>query len=513
MNRSKRLARAAAAAAVAAALAGCATSSTPPAVAAPLPQQWQAPLPHGGSQAGMADWWRHHADPLLAQLIASAQEASPSVASAAARIAQARAERVASGAALAPTVDAVASTSRASQQSTTPMGTTSTASLQAAWEIDVFGANRAARDAAQQRLDSAQAGWHEARVSVAAEVANQYYALRACRQLLSVAQQDAESRRGTARLTELSARAGFQPPATAAQARASAADGASRAIAQRATCDNSVKSLVALAAVPEPELRQRLDASDVSALAAPSSATPGYVPPAEPQEPGVWSGRIPGPVAVIRHAGAYGAPAMAIATLPAAVLRQRPDVYRAEREVAAASAEVDGARAQRYPRLSLTGSVGKGSFRSDGQSITASTWTLGPLTLSLPLFDAGRRQAYVDAAIARYESAVAAYRGAARTAVSEVEQALVNLDATSERATHAETALEGYRSAYRATEDLYRNGMASLLELEDARRTRLAAENTVINLRQERNAAWVALYRAAGGGWSAPDHTNLASSQ
>jgi outer membrane protein TolC len=70
------------------------------------------------------------------------------------------------------------------QQSALPMGTTSQAALQASWEIDVFGANRAARDAAQAR-DSAHAGWHDARVSVAAEVANQYYGLRACEQLLA----------------------------------------------------------------------------------------------------------------------------------------------------------------------------------------------------------------------------------------------------------------------------------------------------------------------------------------
>jgi outer membrane protein TolC len=123
-----------------------------------------------------------------------------------------RAPNVAAGAALAPSVDAATSISRANQQSTLPMGTVSQAALQARWEIDLFGANRAARDAAQERYDSARAGWHDARVSVAAEVANQYYGLRACEQLLAVARQDAASRADTARLTELSAQAGFQSP-------------------------------------------------------------------------------------------------------------------------------------------------------------------------------------------------------------------------------------------------------------------------------------------------------------
>lgn len=442
-------------------LGGCAVQGPAKQVDALAPQQWQAPLPHNGSQADLATWWRGQADGLLVELIESAQAVSPNVASAASRIAQSRSERVAAGAALAPNVDAAASVNRANQQSALPMGTTSQAALNASWEIDLFGANRAARDAAQARLESAHAGWHDARVSVAAEVANQYYGLRACQQLLAVAQQDALSRADTARLTELSAKAGFQSPASLALARASAADGNSRYISQRAACDVDVKVLSALTAISEPQLRQKL-----------AVATPAV------------------------------APSIAIAELPAQTLSQRPDVFTAEREVAAASADVGNAQAQRYPRLSLSGSVGVANFRTGGDNTRTDTWTIGPLAISVPVFDAGRRAANVDAARARYDSAVSSYRATVRNAVSEVEQALVNLDATAARAGDAQTALEGYRANYSAVEDRYKNGMASLFELEDARRTRLAAEQTVINLQRERSAAWVALYRAAGGGWN-----------
>ena len=443
------------------ALAGCTVQGPPPGVAAATPLQWQAPLPHQGNVLELRHWWQQQGDALLVELITDAQEASPTIATARTRIVQSRAERVASGAALAPTLDATGSVVRTSQQSAQPGGTTSQAALQASWEIDVFGANRAARDAAQARYDSAQAGWHDARVSVAAEVANQYYQLRACRQLQAVAEQDASSRSDTARLTQLSADAGFQPPANAALARASAADGASRAIEQRAACDSNVKALVALSAMPEPQLRTKLAASAEVPLS----------------------------------------PA-AVAALPAQLLSQRPDVFSAEREVAAASFEVGGAQAQRYPRLSLAGSIGAGNIRAGGSSISASTWSIGPLAVSLPVFDGGHRRAQVDAARARYDEAVVSYRASVRQAVREVEEALVSLQSTEERSSHAQTALEGYRIAFVATEDRYKNGLASLLELEDARRTRLAAENTVVNLARERNAAWVALYRAAGGGWN-----------
>ncbi|MRW83092.1 efflux transporter outer membrane subunit [Pseudoduganella sp. FT26W] len=444
-------------------LSACAVQG-PAAHVDPLaPPQWQAPLPHNGSQADLATWWRGQADGLLVQLIESAQSASPTVASAASRIAQSRAERVAAGAALAPNVDAAASVNRSNQQSALPMGTTSQAALNASWEIDLFGANRAARDAAQARLESAHAGWHDARVSVAAEVANQYYGLRACEQLLAVARQDAVSRADTARLTELSATAGFQSPASLALARASAADGNSRYIAQRAACDVDVKVLSALTAIAEPELRQKLGTAVQAA-----------------------------------------APAIAIPVLPAQTLSQRPDVFTAEREVAAASADVGNAQAQRYPRLTLSGSVGVANFRAAGDSTSTDTWTIGPVAISVPVFDAGRRRANVDSANARYDAAVTSYRATVRQAVSEVEQALVNLDSTAARAGDAQTALDGYRANYTAVDDRYRNGMASLFELEDARRTRLGAEQTVINLQRERSAAWVALYRAAGGGWTAP---------
>jgi len=442
------------------ALSACALA--PPAkVDATVPEQWLTPPAHNGSLTDLSGWWRQQGDPVLARLIDAAQVASPTIASAGSRIAQSRAQRVAAGAALLPSLDAAVSVSRANQQSTLPGGTTSQAALQAGWEIDLFGARRGERDAAQARLAGATASWHEARVSVAAEVANLYYSLRSCEQLLGVARQDAQSRADTARLTQLTADAGFQSPSTAALARASAADGSGRATLQQALCDIDVKNLVSMTALTEPALR-----------------------------------------AMLASGPAVPAPPIAVASVPAQLLAQRPDVYTAEREVAAASAEVGSAQADRFPRLSLSGSVGAANFRTGGENIQTDTWTIGPLALSLPIFDGGRRRANVDAAKARYEAAVISYRASARRAVSEVEQALVNLNSSTARSNDAQVALEGYRLAFVAAEDRYKNGLGSLLELEDARRTRLAAENAVVTLQRERNAAWVALYRAAGGGWS-----------
>jgi NodT family efflux transporter outer membrane factor (OMF) lipoprotein len=462
----KKLKHIAAVAAATLWLAGCAVPGPSTLAAVDPPPHWYAPLPHNGALTDLRAWWRQFNDPVLVELIESAQTASPTVASAASRIRQARAARIAAGAALLPTLDAVGSAARGNSQPPAPLASTAQAGLQTAWEIDLFGANRAAAGAAQARLEAARAGWHEARVSVAAETANSYVSLRTCEQQVVVAENDTRSRAETSRLTELSAQAGFTAPAIAALARASAAEGAARATQQRAQCDLERKALVALTALPEPQLRQKL-----------------ALPWTEPSQAG----------------------ALAVAAVPAQVLAQRPDVYQAQREVAAASADVGSAQAQRFPRLSLSGSIAAGVVRTGGVTTDLQTWSIGPLAVTLPIFDGGRRAANVDAAQARYEEAAALYAARVRQAVREVEEALVNLESARLRTEDARVAFEGYRASFAATEARHRSGLASLVELEDARRTALAAETAWVALRRERVAAWIALYRAMGGGWARPE--------
>ena len=152
-------------------LAACAVTAPPPMAPAPIPVQWHAPLPHAGTLGDLSQWWTQLDDPVLLQLMDAAQQASPGIASARPRIEQARATRTTAGAALLPAVDGAASTQRGFTESVGGIATTTQGALQAAWEIDLFGANRAASDAAQARLDGAQALWHDARVAVAAALA------------------------------------------------------------------------------------------------------------------------------------------------------------------------------------------------------------------------------------------------------------------------------------------------------------------------------------------------------
>jgi NodT family efflux transporter outer membrane factor (OMF) lipoprotein len=471
-------------------LGGCALTAPPATVAVAAPPQWYAPLPtaaaltttqaataslnattslpHNGSLTSLSQWWQQQHDPLLVELIDAAQLVSPSVITARSNIQQAQAAQAVSRAALLPTLDAIGGVNRSLLppiNRNTPGAYTNAAQLglQTNWEVDLFGQNEASLNADRERFQGTQASWHEARVLVAAETANLYYSFRACEKQLLVVDADARSRLQTSRLNEQLVKAGFVAPATAALARATAAEGNSRLTVQRAECELIIKALVAMTAWSEPELRQKL------AQAAPATLQQGIAD---------------------------------ISSVPAEVLGQRPDVYSAARELTATSFEVGSARAQRYPRLSLGGTIARNKSSTRGFTQNFDTWSLGPLSLTIPLYDGGAADANVDAAKARYEEAAGKYRGIVRQAVREVEEALVNLQSTADRGEDTLVATLGYSASFSGTEARYKAGLASLVELEDARRTLLAAQSALVSLERERRSAWIALYRALGGGWS-----------
>jgi NodT family efflux transporter outer membrane factor (OMF) lipoprotein len=431
------------------------------------PQAWQQPLPHDGDPVELVSWWSQFKDPVLVELVEQSQKQSSSMAQAALRIAQARALLVTADGAALPVLNATGAVSRGTFQLGGPVivATTAQAQLQAGWEIDLFGGLARGSEAARARLAAQVANWHEARISVSADTAGLYTNYRSCEQLSQIARVDAQSRARTARLTQELAQTGFQAPANAALARASAAEGQSRYVAQRAECDLLVKALVALTAIPEPELRSRL-----------SKGTRVLPQPAMP----------------------------VVQRVPAQVLLQRPDVAAAERELAAASADIGVREADRFPRLSLLGNIGPLSFESAAGSISATSWSIGP-SLSLPIFDGGRRAANVETAKIAYEVAATNYRTQARRAVREVEEALVRLDSLNQREGESLKASKGYRESLQAAQERYKFGLASILDLEETRRLSVNADNILANVRRERVNAYIALYRAVGGGWDAKD--------
>jgi outer membrane protein TolC len=243
---------------------------------------------------------------------------------------------------------------------------------------------------------------------------------------------------------------------------ASAADARQRVAEQRAECDVMLKALVALSGMDEAALRARLEQRR----------------------------ELPRPRAI------------AVDTVPAAVLLQRPDLAAVAAEVQAAASEVNVAHAARYPQLTLGGSIG--IVRLAGERDATHGWSVLP-QLSLPLFDAGKRRADAQGAQARYDEMAALYRERARAAVREAEQAMVRLDAAGRRETDAALAARDYERYFTASGERYKAGPASMFELEDARRSALNAQLTLLGVQQQRVLAWISLYKALGGGWHADD--------
>lgn len=422
-------------------------------------------LPDGASTEDLANWWAQFDDPLVAELIDAAQASNQTLAQALARIAQARANLGSTRSALFPSLDANANARRSKTDltpGTSSVGTSTSKSLDSTWEIDMFGGKRKGVDSANARLAARIADWHGVRVSLAAEVAVTLVNYRACEATAALLAEDLISREQTAQLTMLKIKAGFTAPADGALIDASTADARQRLIAQRADCDMHIKALTALTDIAEPALRDKL----------------------------AGSSRLPRPRGITVNA------------VPAKALAQRPDIASAERELAATSADINVAEANRYPRLTLLGSIGIAGLRIEGNTSNSDTWSFGP-SISLPLFDAGRRKADVDAARARYDEAYAAYQQQVRTAVREIEEALVRLDSSARREDDAASAARNYDHYFHASDDKFKVGSGSLFELEDARRTMLSAHQTLIGIQRERVAAWIALYKALGGGWNA----------
>lgn len=438
-------------------LAGCASGPDYRQPTLPLPAQWQTA--QSGKRADLANWWTQFDDPKLDALQNAAQQDSPTLAKATAAIDKARANRSSAQASLWPSLNASTNaTTSGSLKNGTGTSRTTTGALDTSWELDLFGKTRRATESATALLQAREADWHDARVSLAAEVAGDYVDYRACRIKQKYYEEQAQSQAKTSELTQLSAKAGFTSTADAQLAQASTASTRSTALSQKAECEVLIKTLVALTGMEEQALRQTLG-QDTASL---------------PQPQGLQ-----------------------VTQVPANLLRQRPDIVSAERELASTSALIGVAEAARWPSLTLSGSIGLSATR--GASTTA-PWSFGP-ALNLPIFDGGSIAANIKSAKADYDSALATYRQIVRDAVKEVEQALVRLDSMAQREVEASKSAEGYRAYLTATETNWRAGGASLLDLETARRSAIAAEVSLLELQQNRLTYWIALYKAVGGGW------------
>ena len=448
-------------------LAGCAAGPdyVRPDIQTPL--NWQAPVPHSSKMEQMTDWWSQFKDPVLTALQQAAQSDSPTLDQAVAAIKSARSSVTTSRASGIPSLSASASATNSgyvgtasSTATTISSGTTTSSGIDASWEVDLFGGVRRSVESAKATVEAKEADWHNARISLAAEVATDYVDYRACRLMLASYEDQAHSYQETLRMARISVEAGFSAPSDLALAEAGAASASSNAIDQQAQCNLGIKALVAVTGLEEMHIRELLGSDSVP---------------------------IPTPAEV------------SIESVPATLISQRPDIISSERQLASAMAKIGVAEANRWPSLNLTGSIAV----SQTAGVATTPWSLAPV-LSLPLFNAGSLASKVDSARADYDSALATYKSNVRTAVKEVEQALVSLDSAARRESESRTSATRYRAYFRTSQISWQAGLTSLLDLETARRTAITAEISLVGVNQTRVDQWIVLYKALGGGWQSP---------
>ncbi|MFM7066656.1 MAG: efflux transporter outer membrane subunit [Gammaproteobacteria bacterium] len=452
-------------------LAGCAVGPKFRNPGPAVPAGWQSPLPHDGEPANLVEWWRQLGDPLLTELVAEADRRNATVEAALAGVRAARANAGLELARLLPAGEGTWEEQRSrsiigftEQGPLTGVARTTTRSLDARWEIDLLGGQRRALEAAQRRAFAADSRWHLARTTVAAEVANSYTAYRACTARRALLQSAVTAREATATLVARKAQAGLLAKGEAAQAAAAAADNRAAARAVEAACVRARNALAYLTGLDGAELAKRLTAA------------------AQPET-------LPVPVAT------------RVDVLPAVLVRQRPDVAAAEAEWAAAVADLGFGIGELLPSVNLLGSVGKSTTAVLGGSFGVDNWRFGP-TVSMPVLSVASATAGISSLRAQIAVARARYEDQVRVAIREVEDALATLAAADARDADAAVAAANWTQALQAIEARHRAGLASTLELEQVRLAQLQAADTRIALAQERTTAWVALYKALGGGWS-----------
>jgi NodT family efflux transporter outer membrane factor (OMF) lipoprotein len=187
--------------------------------------------------------------------------------------------------------------------------------------------------------------------------------------------------------------------------------------------------------------------------------------------------------------------------LPSELLRRRPDIRRAERQLAGANAEVGVATADLYPKFSLSGVFGVQSISaSDWFSAPSRFWSIGP-TIRWPIFDAGRIRANIEVRNARQEQALTAYEKAILLALEDVENALVSYAKEQMRYRSLLNAVAANRRALALADELYKNGLVDFLNVLDSQRSLYAAEDDLTRSEATMATNLVALYKALGGGW------------
>lgn len=439
-------------------LAGCASVGTvDPSQLPQPPAAYRAPAANA-APALTARWWQPFADPVLDDLVARAMAANTGVQAAASRLALARAALGSAQGARLPQVGAAAGATRSADPGA-PGSTQYNAGLNLAYELDLGGRLLHERNAAALDVQAREQLLADARLLVQANVARSYLALRALDTERDIVRDTVAAYGETLSLTEKRARAGDVADLDLARVRAELAANEAEALALD---------------------RRRIELETALAVLV------GEAPSGFSLKPTPWTTALPA----------------VPAGLPSELLQRRPDLAAARSQLDAAQARIGEARAAWWPSLTLTAQGGGASSElSDLLKRGASTWGVGLLG-ALPVFDGGRREAGVNAALAQRDAEAIAFREQFLLALKDVEDQLGALTLLQAQGQASARAVSAAGQALKLSDTRYRNGLVSQLELLDARRSELANRRSALQVRSAQYQATVGLIRALGGGWS-----------
>ncbi|MFT5904455.1 MAG: multidrug efflux system outer membrane protein [Cryomorphaceae bacterium] len=432
-----------------------------------IPAYWTGKSSRGSLDSrALNSWWMALDDRKLTSLINRAVDGNLSLRAASSRLLEARARRGVAGSARFPTINATGNMTRSefSRNARTPFpkGTVYSGGFDAGWELDLFGGIQRQVEAADANIGARIADYGDVRVTLLAEVALNYVEVRAYQGRLDVAEANRDAQVKTLELVQANVRAGEVSRLDLEQARANLESTRSQIPTLQIGASRARHRLAVLLGEPPASLDRELSKSR------------------------------PIPVA----------PSNIAVGIPAEVLRRRPDVKRAERELAAQCARVGIATAELYPKLKLIGTVGLESLAAnDFLTSSSRVFNVGP-SVQWNIFSAGRVRQNIAIQSQKQEQALVAYEAAILAALREVEDALVSYGKEMFRRDSLIKAESATTRLVGIGRDQYRAGETSFLTVLDAERSLLRAQDLLTQSNAQVTTNVIMLYKALGGGWN-----------
>lgn len=420
------------------------------------------------SRALDAATWHGFGDPVLEKLIAKARAANLDVRIAQQRVRQARAGSTAAASRILPTVAATGSVSdqRTGLSDEFKRGLPDTRAIRGAidlsWELDVFGAARAAADAAELDVLAADAGVATAQWLASTEVARQYIVWQGARLRLQQLQTLLHTQKETERLTRSRQRNGLASHFDVTQA-----------AAEVHTLYAQLPPLRTLVAVSEAQIHVLLGVSPSHPL----QILPPHKAPTLPQVPPLSAGQ------------------------PLELLQRRPDLRVAKQQLLAEAARLRESQADLLPRFFLSAVLGQQDLRLNALDLSPVRYSNMALAFTVPIFNAGRLRAEVERQSSRERAATLRYERAVLGALQDVENSLASLAQESARSAALTAAVSRRRVGVNHAQSLYREGQIDLLQLLDAQRGLITDELAATESHTQRDLGAVQLVKALGGGW------------